>query len=295
MASQVGTRTKRRPGQAPGNAKADEAKAKKLECIEKLRSGEYSLVENVPLPTDDKWNRRVKPSEAWKKFGRVVVDKTHERTNFVQCFKCKLVKICHVSSGNTGNLTDHSCKPESTQVFDPLPRDVKGTVAELLAALSAENFLPFVLCESESFRKLAAFLVEVGFKHGVVKPEDILPCPKTVATKLHAKADEARHELVEEIKEDLENGLLSGTIDGWTDDQKHRKYMAHTVSHISKDTWEMQDNLLCLPHCHAESVTHEVIDEIIKMEKIKMNIDPNAKIHYVTDDGADVVKAVKRS
>ncbi|KAE8746720.1 hypothetical protein FOCC_FOCC006583 [Frankliniella occidentalis] len=232
---QVGPRRKRRPAPAPGTAKSDEAK--KLECIEKLRSGDYSLVENVQLPTDEKWKSKVQ-----------------------------------VGTGNTKNLTDHCCKPENTHVLDPLPRNVRSTVAGLLAALSAENFLPFTLCESESFRNLAAYLVEIGFKHGVVKHEDILS--KNGSHKAKAKADEARNGLVEEIREDLENGLLSGTIDGWTDDQKHRKYMAHTISHISKDTWELQDNLLCLPHCDAESVTHEVIDEIVKIEKIKMNIDP---------------------
>ncbi|KAK3916616.1 Transposable element Hobo transposase, partial [Frankliniella fusca] len=258
---------------------------RKEECARKIQAGEYEVIE---LEKTSKSS-----SEAWGKFGRVVDGE--EPTDFVQCLGvCGEIKICKVKTGSRHSLSTHVCPPPKMPKVKPLPRDIKSTIASHCADLSAETFTPFVLAEAETFTKLAQCLIQIGHEYGPIDAKNILPSGKTVANKLHENADMARAALMKELEPALQEGMVSGTMDGWTDNQKHRKYYAHTVQHIDK-TWTLSDNLTGIPHCDAESVTAEVINEEITLEKTKLNFPPTAKIHYVTDDGADVVAAVALS
>lgn len=261
-----------------------------MACSEKLRSGEYA-VKNVSV----KGKGRGDTSPAWNKFGRVFVVATGEHTEFVQCMStCKIIKIVKGNTGSTTQLANHRCQVPLPHTLPPPPRSSKGEVASILAELTAESFAPFTLVEAKAFVKLADYLIKLGHAHGPINASDVLPCARTVSTKLKATADEIRGQLAEEIRPAIEEAMASGTIDGWTDPQKCRKYLAHTVQYINSD-WELQDNLIGIPSIDAESVTHEVIEEAIALEKSKLNLNPASKIHYVTDNGSDMVAAVAKS
>ncbi|XP_034245525.1 uncharacterized protein LOC117647737 [Thrips palmi] len=260
------------------------ADARKIDCAAKLKSGEYV-------------NTRVSgsSSKAWEIFARVKVAATGKDTEFVQCLnaECGLIKICSPNSGSRKSLAEHVCKPRPAPPKPGLPRNVKSNLAELLAELTGETFAPFNLCESDAFQKIVSYCLEVGHVHGAdVNVEEIIPSSKTVAEKVQAKADKAREDLLQEAKPAIENGRASGTVDGWTDSQRHRKYLAHTVAYIDEE-WRLQDHILSLPHCNAESVTSEVISDTLNMSKVQLDINPQSKVHYTTDDGADIVCAVR--
>lgn len=256
----------------------------KKECVEKLKSGEYSVVEVVG------------PSDAWKKFGRVVVTATKTRTDFVQCLcvECRHIKVSKVNSGNRKVSADHVCKPKGPQEEKPpLSRGVKSGTAALLAEMTGETFVPFNLCESKAFKKLVKYTIEIGDTHGAnVDILEVLPTSKTVADKIKSNADAARGAMLSKAKPAIKDDMASGTVDGWTDPQRQRKYMAHTVSYID-EKWYLEDALLCLPHCNAESVTADVISAAVTLAKAEINIPATAKMHMTTDDGADVVAAMR--
>ena len=117
--------------------------------------------------------------------------------------------------------------------------------------------------------------------------------------KLKRNAGAAREELLREGRTLIDAGMACGTVDGWMtlSGSGSEWHTAHRVSYVNEvdEKWVLIDGLLCPSHCSAESVTAEVINDSLKMAKAELNIDPEAKMHYTTDDGADVVAAVKMS
>ena len=261
----------------------------KEQVRQKLGSGEYFIVKI------DEGHPQQSP--AWQKFGRVArkgeaseADSPPVLLNFVQCLNphCGIVKM--LSSGGRGALAKHDCKTQNVFAVKPpaaVITDLEGKVIELIV----RRLLPVDLVDAPELSALLQECVNVGKSYGNVDITSMLPHSKTLTDHIKARAHAARFKLVEDLRDDIEDGLASATVDGWTDAQRGRKYMGHTVANINAD-FELTDNVLFTPHCDAESVTATVIKDVIKTNMAEISLNPDSPLHYVTDDGADVKKAV---
>ncbi|KAK3915744.1 Transposable element Hobo transposase [Frankliniella fusca] len=305
MAEQEGGGPSSGPGQAgkkggrgSGRDKFQEDEAKKAEVAEKLHTGEYVLVnidENNPLQ-----------SPAWKDFARVALPPPPvlpgapppkpTLLKFVRCRKfCGVIKMY---SGGTGALGNHKCGANTAgggakgaRGAPPPKSDVDAFQTRLIELL-AGNVLPLSLASADEFHALVQEAIRIGHQHGYCRAADLIPHPTTLKRKVVESAETARAALAAEIREELEDGMCSATVDWWTDGQKQRKYLAHTVEFIDGN-FELHDHLLLTPHCEAESVTAAVIKEEIRENLSSLSLDPEkVRLHYVTDDGADIVAAV---
>lgn len=262
--------------------KQDEAA--KQEVAAKLRSGEYVLElinEGDPLQ-----------SPAWKNFARVALPRPlaapgapapkPQYLKFVKCRKsCGVIKMYN---GGTGALGTHECNTAKAGVGDAAPPpkvDVDSFINKLIEFL-AGNVLPLSLASADQFHALIQEALRIGHDHGKCKASDLIPHPTTLKRKVTEFADAARSALVEEMREDLEDGLCSATVDGWTDGQKQSKFLCHTVERIDKN-FVLNDNVLFTPRCDAESVTAAVISEEIKTNLSSLSLDlDKVQLHYVT-------------
>ncbi|XP_034238513.1 uncharacterized protein LOC117643631 isoform X2 [Thrips palmi] len=133
--------------------------------------------------------------------------------------------------------------------------------------------------------------IKIGAECGLVKAAEIVPCANTVTTVVKALADKGRAYLVEKLREDVEDGLASGSVDGWDGGGlRKRKFYCQTLSTINED-FELNDHVLFTTHCDAEKVTSAVIREAIDSNFARLQL-PGEKVHEVTDDGADIVAAL---
>ncbi|KAK3931948.1 Transposable element Hobo transposase [Frankliniella fusca] len=288
--AQVGPGGQRRTGgKGSRKEKYAEDEKKKEEVKTKLKSQEYILVRV------DEGNPNQAP--AWKKFGRAAIPPYKDSEDgptllkFVQCLnpKCGLVKM--YSSG-TGALMNHNCKEEINTPEKTLPEREKEDFQRKLISFFAGNVLPLSLASAQELHDLIDKALALGREYGLVSTKSLIPHPTTLHRAAVLYADEARSELVEALRDDLEDGMVSATVDGWTDGQSRRKFFGHTVEYIDSN-FVLHDNVLFTPYCAAESVTGQVIRDEIKSNLSALSLDPDkVNLHYVTDDGADIVSAV---
>ncbi|KAK3925320.1 Transposable element Hobo transposase [Frankliniella fusca] len=199
-----------------------------------------------------------------------------------------------LSSGNTGALANHECAKERERYSSvDLTKDDREMFENSLVALCAGQLLPPNLIMSEDFAVMIQAALDLGAKYSKLNAKDIIPYRTTLTVKMKAMADRAQADLVSSISEYVEDELVSSTADAWTDSQRGRKFLAQTVSYVDEE-FCYNENLLGVPHCDAESATAPVILEEIKSNLAKINLDPNSKLHYVTDDGSDIVCALKQ-
>ncbi|KAK3908850.1 Transposable element Hobo transposase [Frankliniella fusca] len=132
----------------------------------------------------------------------------------------------------------------------------------------------------------------IGASSGKVDIKTLAMDHKTLTRAIKKTADNARRILIEEIGEAVDDGIASATVDAWKESKTSRKYLAHTVSLID-ESFVMNDHVLCTPHIDAESVTGDVLRERIKTNKLQLGLSKDASLHYVCDDGSDIVAALK--
>lgn len=211
---------------------------------------------------------------------------------FVQCLNpnCGLIKI--LTSGR-GALAKHVCKVKDPNEFSSKKptKDELDSLENRVLELIVSKLLPVDLMACKEMRALLQECVALGAKNGKVNLETgILPCSNTLTARLKSKGHAARQALVDDMREVIDDGLTSATVDGWTEPQHCRKFLAHTVSYVSEE-FQYNDHVLFTPHCDADSVTAEVIQDVVNTAKEEITISADAEMHYVCDDGPDVVKA----
>ncbi|KAK3919977.1 Transposable element Hobo transposase [Frankliniella fusca] len=282
-------------GKGSRRQKIQEDNEKKAEVKCKIDQGEYIVVRVL----DDKGVPCTSP--AWQKFGRVAIapppgsppEAKPTLLKYVQCLNtCKRIKM--LGSGR-GALADHVCPVQQNNGVVVVPPSAMNDFNHKLVEFFAGNLLPLSLASAPELHALVRAAISLGARFGNVQPENVIPHPTTMARLTASYADGVRGKLIETLREDLEDGMVSATVDGWTDSQTSRKYLGHTAEYINKE-FELEDHVLFTPHVDAESVTGSFIREEINSNLSALSLDPEkVKLHYVTDGGSDIVSAVSES
>jgi len=256
------------PARGPGSRKAKYAadKARKENVVDMINRGEYSLL------LIDEENPHQSP--AWKKFAQVI-DAAGKKIKFVKCRgACGKVKM--LTSGR-GNLADHKCEePGPRPVIPPTQSQVKE-FQRSLAGLCSAKFITPTLVQEEVFLTLIQAAIKIGAECGMVKAAEIVPCANTISAVTKTLADKGRKYLIEKVKHDVEDGLVSGSLDGWDGGGlRKRKFYCQTLSTINED-FELSDHVLFTTHCDAESVTSAIIREAVDSSFARLQL-PGEKV-----------------
>jgi hypothetical protein len=144
------------------------------------------------------------------------------------------------------------------------------------------------------FIQLAQSLIDIGASYGSVSAAEVLSHPTTVSRRLTTVPENKREQILPEIKDAILDGCAAGTTDLWTDDYKKIAYSTMTVHYISKN-WELKNRVLFTCDFPLERKTGANIEkELIKrLIKIRLSLDLFKKLRFVTDRGANVIKALK--
>ena len=202
--------------------------------------------------------------------------------------KCGQIKIL---TGGRGNLANHNCKETGAKPPIAPPKSVVREFHRSLVGLSAGRLVPLAIADAPEFSALIQAAINIGAEYGKVEASVIVPSANTLRAVVKDIANKARAYIVNKYRDDIEDGLVSGTIDGWDGGgQRKRKFHTHTLFPITED-FEMQDHILFTTHCKADSVTAPVIREAFDPNMEKLTLPKESKVHLVTDDGTDIVAA----
>lgn len=264
-------------------------------------------------------------SAAWEAF-RLVKDSHGRVRPFVQCSACTKVMTFNktkrsaegrgATGASTSKLLGHlnTCKPPpaptpAPEVNKPLTEDMKKGFLDKVIDWLVGQLQSYVNVDGPHYRDMIQTALAIGAECGQnVTAEELVPSSMTVTRRLAHRADQLRDEQLPELLEALEEGLVSVTTDGWTCKNRQRHYVALTAGYIvgeerrkKKVGGEGEDEddgsrkiLLFISHFDLENATAENLLEDLKTQFEIRKIDSALinKIHFVTDDGANLVKAV---
>lgn len=160
--------------------------------------------------------------------------------------------------------------------------DRKWIITRQIALMCCEDLAPFEIVQKRGFVK---FLL----KNNVIKHEDELPDPSTVSRSgLNAVYDQTVSAVKAIIKDSPQT--VGITTDMWTDNYKKRSYMTVTL-HFCLPDFSMLSMVL-RTEVFTESHTGENIKKALKKILRQFGLETKTVV-YITDQGANVVKACK--
>ena len=124
----------------------------------------------------------------WKQFNRVLY--LNQKTDFIECIKCKKI-LTHKKSSGTNVILYHKCKidvEKHSKIDDFLTKralnvnlnTIKSELTDAIVLCCAIDMQSFRIIEGEGFQILAQKLVDIGAQYGSHKVDNILPTPHTI-------------------------------------------------------------------------------------------------------------------
>ncbi|KAK3924635.1 Transposable element Hobo transposase [Frankliniella fusca] len=265
-----------------------------------LASGQYKL-----KPPPKSWT-----APCWSTFQLVVVDDpTEAETGNVQCQRCFMC-FAFDSNNTTGSssLTKHAragCRvPQADSTRSVLvPARMKNMLFEKLAEKCARDLSSLHSAVGPGMTGVVQAALDIGSACPGARAADIMPTANTVRRHLTDMADEARAEVVVRLREAISRHVrlairddrCSATTDMWTDEYKNFHYISITC-HFVNSLFESESWGLCTPKFPCTQKTTGVnIREALEQEMAALGIpyEEFCKIEWVTDQGANVVKALE--
>ena len=159
-----------------------------------------------------------------------------------------------------------------------IPKSKTAAITRKISEMIAKDFHPFNMVMGEGFRSLVSYLAP-----GYTVPH------RTSFMRTHLP--EMYNGLKINVKSALKNVThFTLTTDMWTDDYVHNSYISVTA-HFIDDNWNMVAYVLATRHM---KVSHTADNIAIELKEILRDWDLSERTpSIVTDEGANVIKAVK--
>ncbi|KAE8746809.1 hypothetical protein FOCC_FOCC006444 [Frankliniella occidentalis] len=262
------------------------------QAFERLAAGTYKLKDP---PTS--W-----PADCWKSFRLVVDANTDADTKNVQCQRC--FKCMAFNEGDSGNssLTKHlnqSCRvrlPSS----DParrviVPKRIKDVLVDKLAEKCARDLSSLNSTVGVGMTGVVQAALDIGSACPGAQAVDIMPSASTVRQRLCDLTDAARAQVVVKMRAAIQDKRCSATTDMWTDKYRNFHYIGVT-SHFFNENFEQESWGLCTPKfpCSSRTTGENIREALVReMTALGLTEDEFEQIEWVTDQGANVVKALE--
>lgn len=176
------------------------------------------------------------------------------------------------------------------------PAALKKLMTKKLVEFCAKDMRPFEIVEGEGFRQLVQFIWSVGAMHGneITNVTSILPHPTTVSRNVATIKEDMMKRVVPEIKNSMEAGECSASTDMWTDDHKKNHFLTMTAHYFDRN-FTMKRKVLFTSLFKAKSKTGVNIKKELtkKFKSIGLDAKLLRKVTFVTDQGSNIVKALK--
>ena len=267
----------------------------------KLKTGEY-IAEGKP-----NGNVRQSKTDFWECFLQVKVAATKLRVDVIVCTGCRELFIYRGHSIGSSAISRHvkrcaelrQAQPGSAAgtipsdlVVDPSPL-AKYEFSKVSAHFCAEDLRPPNAMAGEGLISLVQKAIDLAVQHGArLDAKKLVPHPKTVSAYIASEAAEARKKLVDEVLPALRENRCAATTDGWTEAYRSGHF-SNIVLHYIED-WEMVTRLAFSLSVEGATSSDQLKGFLIdKLVEIGIPYDFIENIIFVTDGGADIVKALE--
>ncbi|KAG4078080.1 hypothetical protein HA402_002131 [Bradysia odoriphaga] len=173
---------------------------------------------------------------------------------------------------------------------------LKKLMTKKLVEFCATDMRPFEIIQGEGFRQLAQFIWSMGSLHGnqFTDVTCILPHPTTISRNVTAIKEDTMKRVMPAIKNSMEDGECSASTDMWTDSHRKNHFLTMTA-HYFDHNFTMKRKVLFTSLFKAKSKTGANIKRELTKRFKSMGLDAKLlrKIPFVTDQGSNIVKALK--
>lgn len=150
------------------------------------------------------------------------------------------------------------------------------------------------IVSGEGFRALAQHLVMIGASYGNIDIHSILPHPTTVSRNIFRIHKTLHAEVFPAINQAIESEECSSTTDMWTEKYKNNPFLTMTVHFFDEDFVLKKQVLFTSKYTQRDKTGISVLNELMKQfENVRFRSESLKKIHFVTDHGSNMVKALK--
>lgn len=176
------------------------------------------------------------------------------------------------------------------------PATLKKLMTKKLVEFCAKDMRPFEIVEGEGFRQLVQFIWSVGAIHGneITDVTSILPHPTTISRNVAAIKEDMIKRVIPEVKNSMENGECSASTDMWTDNHRKNHFLTMTAHYFDRN-FTTKRKVLFTSLFKAKLKTGVNIKKELtkKFKSIGLDAKLLRKITFVTDQGSNIVKALK--
>ncbi|KAK3926309.1 Transposable element Hobo transposase [Frankliniella fusca] len=267
-----------------------------------LKSGTYELVDMKILKPNGRLNAM------WNTL-RVLRHKgTGALQDAVQCGRCKKVLTYKQRSNGTSGLMRHldssACRKKAGKLSAAAGPEmwaekvapsgvVKQGFIKSFAEYCARDLRPPECAGNKGLVQLIQQAIDLGYRHGRLDAEKLMPCPATVRTYIETEGKKARDKFAEEVRPLIEQNRVSATTDCWTEEHRKEKYLVITLHYISD--WNLQSRVFnTITLAHGDSCSAENLESLLQscFEECSIDTSLMSKIKWVSDSGSDIKKAL---
>jgi hypothetical protein len=165
---------------------------------------------------------------------------------------------------------------------------------EKCVAWCTKDIRLFDIVSGQGFQDLAQFFIDTGRAYGKVSAV-LLSHRTKISRHFTASADQVRKQLLPDISRAVAAGHASSTTNLWTDDFKNVSYITMTVHYIDS-AWKLIKYVIftCNFTDDQRKTGANIEKELIRScSKFGLETDQFKKLRFVTDRGANVIKALE--
>lgn len=172
---------------------------------------------------------------------------------------------------------------------------IKKVTTQKLVEFCAKDIRPFDIVKGDGFIVIAQHFWTMGSIYGDMDVRSVLPHPTTISRNVAAVKKERLEKLIPVIEKSIRNGECSATTDMWTEDHKKNHFLTMTA-HYFDESFKLKRAILFTPLFKAKEKTGVNIRKELQKRFKKVGLDPKSllDIQFVTDQGSNVVKALKK-
>jgi len=268
------------------NTQADGDVQRKIAARQNIEAGSWKVVKKEGGNVH---------SDVWKHFGIVVGKENQHYKGFVQCFKCKLIKI-YASGSSTSPLKKHVCcvkdtsSSASSSGTKSVTAEMKKSFRDACVQMCVGDIRSFATFHGSHFENVIQTVVDLVAENGRIDAAQLISHPTTISRAVSSLADQKRHEIMPEIRRVMQRGMCAATTDLWTEDFSRRHYVTVTLHYITEN-WNLTSRVLATQTFMEESESGENISNALKLMFAQYDVDENdvKKLKFTTDGGANVL------